>query len=127
MGSISRIMIVEDEAITAMMMEYELNSYGFQVCKKAATGVKAIAAAESENPDLILMDIQLPGNMSGIEAAREILTKRDIPIIFITGYPDADIRDKAMQLKPAAYFIKPVRIHELKRIIDNINDSSHPL
>lgn len=118
MSGISRIMIVEDEAITALMMEFELRNYGFQICKKAATGIKAIAAAKSENPDLILMDIQLSGEMSGIDAAKEIKTIRDIPVIFITGYPDQDIRNRAMAVNPAGYLIKPFQIAELLDIIN---------
>ncbi len=67
----AKILIVEDEAIIAMEIENQLQSLGYEVTSIVDTGEKAIEKAESDKPDLILMDIRIKGEMDGIEAAEE--------------------------------------------------------
>lgn len=114
-----RILIVEDEVLTAMSMEMELKQAGYDVCKRVVTGEEAITSAEQDHPDLIVMDIRLAGSLDGIEAAQQICSRSNIPIIFITGYLDKDFKERAKQLHPIGYFIKPVSIHILKTAINS--------
>ena len=114
-----KVLLVEDEAFTAMSLQLELNRAGYDVYKITATGEEAIVIVEQEPPDIILMDIRLAGRIDGVEAARKIKTFNDIPVIFMTGYTDEKIMEQAMELNPAAYFIKPIRVYELRNAIDS--------
>jgi len=107
------VLIVEDEAFSAMYLETGLSEAGFTVCATVATGEDAVDIAERKNPDIILMDIRLAGKIDGIEAARMIHEKNKIPLIFTTGYDDIKIKTEALKLEPLAYFIKPVDMDEL--------------
>jgi two-component system, response regulator PdtaR len=113
-----KIMIVEDEALTAMVMQFTLRDLGYLVCKPVATGEEAVQTAVSENPDMVLMDIHLAGSMDGIDAAGEILHRRAVPIIFITGYSDREVRERADRLHPFAYLQKPLEMSELASHLD---------
>lgn len=113
----ARILLVEDEAITAIMMKVNLTGMGFTVSDTCAKGEDAVESVRSDGPDLILMDINLVGEIDGIEAARRILQDRPVPVIFVTGYSDGQYYDRAMQLDPAGYLIKPVVFSELERAI----------
>jgi len=113
------ILIVEDEVFIAMHLRMELRKSGYEVSGPVVTGEEAITRAAEEQPDIVLMDIRLAGKIDGIEAAREIRAHDDIPIIFMTGYENNEVRERAQQLNPLAYFIKPVSINDLKTAIDS--------
>ncbi len=115
-----RILLVEDEIISAMFLKMELEKEGFVVCRHVTTGENAVTSAESDKPDVILMDIFLAGKLNGIDAAQEIKEKSDIPIIiFLTGFEDEKLKETALKLDPLAYIIKPVVLSELKSIINS--------
>ncbi len=118
MGKTINILLVEDEVITAMLMENQLEGIGYPVFKHVTTGEKAIIIAKQEFPDIILMDIRLAGEIDGIEAAAAIKAESDIPIIFITGYDDKEIKERAEKTKPLGFLIKPLEIHTLNTILD---------
>ncbi len=115
-----KILIVEDEVITARFMQIRLGSLGYDVCKPVAKGEEAIVSAEKEKPDLILMDILLAGEIDGIDAAEKILSFCEIPIIFITGYQDEVYMKRAGKLNPAAYLIKPIDIYDIESVIKSL-------
>jgi CheY-like chemotaxis protein len=114
-----KILIVEDEILTARMISNQLRNSGYNTCRLATNGEDALSAAASENPNLILMDIRLAGTMDGIEVAEMILSRRKIPIVFMSGYINNDIIDRAEQLKPLAYLTKPFNLAELQSILDS--------
>lgn len=118
MGNKKKVQIVEDEAVTAMLFEKVLTRYGFSVGEIASTGEDAVAAARRDNPQSILMDIRLIGDMDGIDAAREIRTFSSCLIIFVTGYSDDLIRDRALAISNTRFFIKPVDFKELASTIE---------
>jgi len=120
MKKVIKILIVEDEVLIAMSLKMELEKAKYKVVKPIATGEKAIIIAKQESPDIILMDIRLAGIIDGIEAARQIMTDSNCSVIFMTGYPEKSIEERAMKLNPLAYYTKPVSIHELIPIIDSI-------
>ena len=84
----SRVMIIEDEPIIALDLENLLTELGHQVVATAATRDEAVAKARSERPGLVLADINLGEGGSGIDAVSEILESFDIPVIFVTAYPE---------------------------------------
>lgn len=113
----TRILIVEDEALIAMQLAMQLGSSGFEVCGRVANAEAAIAAARRESPDLVLLDISLPGKMDGIEAAQGILAFSRPKIVFTTGQADPEIKARAMVLGPLAYLTKPVDLPRLLAVI----------
>lgn len=102
-----QIMIVEDEVIVAEDLQETLEGFGYDVVGVEDTGEKAIQTANNSNPDLILMDIMLKGNMTGIQAASDIGQKSDVPIIYLTAYTDNDTAQKAINTNPSGYLVKP--------------------
>jgi two-component system, response regulator PdtaR len=115
----TRIMIVEDEIIIAMALSKDLEVLGYEICGPVCSGEQAIEKTEPDKPDVVLMDINIRGEISGIEAAREIRSRFGVPIVFMTGYSDQDMAERAKLLKPIGYFVKPVRAEELQLTIDS--------
>ena len=117
-------MIVEDEAITAMMICNELHFRGYNVSEPIASGEEAVLRATDEKPDLIIMDVGLGGAIDGISAAENILSKIHTRFVFMTGYSGEVCVEKGKKLDPVAFLTKPVMMSELFRIIDGVmNDS----
>jgi CheY-like chemotaxis protein len=112
-----KVLQAEDEAITAMQMDRELRSLGYDVVPHVATGEAAVKSAMLNKPDVIIMDIRLAGAMDGIEAAAAIQAEADIPVIFLTGYDDSATRDRALKLNPLAFLIKPDVMQSLKAVL----------
>ncbi|MBX7137909.1 MAG: response regulator [Oligoflexia bacterium] len=103
----NRVMIVEDEAVTALDVEDTLTHLGYQVVGSVATGEEAVGLAKSEKPDIVLMDIVLKGAMDGITAAQEIWETLEVPIVFLTAYSDEATLGRAKCAKPYGYILKP--------------------
>ncbi len=109
-----RILVIEDHEDNRRIMNFTLSAAGFEMIE-AVTGDEGVAMAESERPDLILMDIQLPG-IDGYEATRLIKAKpalRHIPIIVVTSYALSGDEVKAKEAGCNAYLAKPFRPREL--------------
>jgi PAS domain S-box-containing protein len=114
----SRILVVDDEKIITMHLEELLTNMGYDVVATASNGAEAIQRAQNLIPDLILMDIIMPGEMSGIEAAKEIKEELEIPVIFLTAFADDKIIEKAKVSEPFSYIVKPFQGQELKAAIE---------
>lgn len=112
-----RILIVEDEAIVARFIQKELCKLGYKAYKIVATGKEAIKSGIEEEPDVILLDINLAEERDGIEVAREIIQRKRIPIIFMTGYSEATLFQRAKNVKPLAYLTKPIEIYEIDTLL----------
>ena len=84
----SKILVVEDERITAEDIKSGLENAGYKVPALVSTGEDAIDKAGKLRPDLVLMDIKLKGKMDGIEAAGQIKLRYNIPVIYLTAYSD---------------------------------------
>jgi CheY-like chemotaxis protein len=102
-----RILVVEDEHIVAMGIKKMLKSLGYTVTGVASSGEDAISKAESTFPDVVLMDIMLKGDMDGVEAAKEIRERFDVPVVYLTAYSDNKILERAKRTEPFGYIIKP--------------------
>ena len=108
-----RILIVEDEVIVAMTIEDSLVNRGYEVIGTVDNGYSAIELAGKENPDIILMDIRLNGDLDGIETVERINEKMDIPVIFLTAHSDEETLSRVLRTKPYSFLIKPFREKEL--------------
>lgn len=112
------ILVVEDEAVTAMALKKTLTDMDYSVCGIEPTAEEAIKRAGELFPDIILMDIYLAGTMSGIEAAENIRIRYQIPVIYLTAFSDEKHIQKARITAPYGYILKPVRERELKTTIE---------
>jgi len=108
-----RILIVEDEKIISEDLKLYIISFGYEVVEIATTCDEAIQMAKDFIPDLVLMDIKLEGNCTGLDAAKEIYQKLHIPIIFVTAYSDDNFLEKATESVPYGYLIKPIEESKL--------------
>lgn len=114
----SKILVVDDEAIITMQLEERLDAMGYTVAGMAASGEEAIDKARRLTPDLVLMDIVMPGKLNGIDAAKTIAGELDIPVVFVTSYADDAIIEKAKQVGPYGYIVKPFNELEIKAAIE---------
>lgn len=109
-----KIFITEDEFIVSQNLEFKLNNLGYDVIGTSPTGEMAIHAIRKEQPDLVLMDIMLAGDLDGIQTASVIRKEFDLPIIFLTAYSSEEIYKRAAITEPYAYIIKPFEERELE-------------
>jgi PAS domain S-box-containing protein len=113
-----RILIVDDEWLTRLEIEEMLTDLGYEVAGQAETGEEAVALNRRLKPDLILMDVVMPGEMNGIDAAREIKAESGTPIIFISGYGDPEYIDAAKEIEPFGYVMKPFDEKEVHAFVE---------
>ncbi len=120
MNGKKRVLIVEDDTITAMMLQRSLNVMGYHVCDPVSTGLEAIRAAQEEKPDIIFMDVRIAGDINGVQAAEKIRETQDIPIAFMTGCFSDETEDLTRNIRPVGVITKPLEIGELRRLIDSV-------
>ncbi|MGB9936362.1 MAG: response regulator [Methanobacterium sp.] len=124
--SSANILVVEDERITAEDIKDGLKSLGYKVPAVVHSGEDAVEKAGELQPDLVLMDIMLEGEMDGIEAAEQIKRHYDIPVIYLTAYSDKKTLERAKRTEPSGYVLKepsgfihkPFQESELHSIIE---------
>ncbi len=116
--AIARILIVEDEMLIAEDLACSLESLGFEITETATRGEQALRIVEELAPDLILMDIKLKGEIDGIEAAEQILSRFDIPIVYLTAYAEEDLFERAKRTAPYGYIGKPFGAMDLRNTIE---------
>jgi two-component system, response regulator PdtaR len=121
-----KILLIEDEAITALLLKRNLELSGYKVFEPFATGEEAVAFIKNHPIDVALIDIRLAGKMDGIETAQEISTYCNSPIIFMTGYIDNEMKARVQVLQPVAYLVKPVTPDDIIPIIDALFNNPPP-
>ena len=125
---LAKILVVEDERITAKDIKRSLEKAGYYVPAMVATGEDAIKFSEKYKPDLVLMDIKLEGEIDGIDAADTMRSKFAIPVIYLTSYSDKNTVERAKMTRPSAFILKepfgflhkPFEENELYTAIDII-------
>ncbi len=105
----TNVFVVEDEAIVSKDIQHSLKKLGYNVLGAASTGEKAIEMVGELKPDIVLMDIMLKGQLTGIEASEQIKAHLDIPVIYLTAYADEATLAKAKVTEPYGYIIKPFK------------------
>ncbi len=114
-----KILIVEDEVITALDIKKSLEKLGFEVLSIEDTGKDAICKIEELKPDLVLMDVVLKGEMDGIKTTELIKNRFDVPVVYLTAYSDEKTFERAKLTEPYGFIVKPAGIYELKCNIEN--------
>ena len=113
----SRILIVEDDAVTSLSIRETLTLVGYEVAGIAATVSDALCIAQNTHPHLALMDVHLAGRRDGIEGAL-LLRQLDIPVVFLTAQGDGASLSRAEAAKPLGYLLKPIHSQQLLQAVD---------
>ena len=108
-----KILVVEDEWIVGDQICRSLRAFGYEDCLLAGSAAEAIRMIETEKPDLVLMDIVLPGDRDGIETAELIRNRFELPVIYLTAHTNAEFIARARETGPYGYLIKPFNKMEL--------------
>jgi PAS domain S-box-containing protein len=111
-----RILIVEDERVVAEQLQQSLNANGYDVVGISSSGEEAVRDGQRTRPDLVVMDIVLAGKLDGISAAQQ-LQPLGIPVVYMTGYSDRHLLERAEHTEPLGYIIKPAKSGELAAVI----------
>ena len=121
-----RALIVEDEIYFAINLEADMHALGFDICDLAANGQQACRLAKTNQPDVVLMDINLEGGREGIEVARWLRKVCDAPIIFVTGYADRDTVERIHERVPGAPVLpKPLYRDHLADAVAAVTQHRH--
>ncbi len=108
-----RVLIVEDELITAHDIKEALENNNYIVSEMVRTGEKGLMSVKKNTPDAVIMDVHLLGEITGVEAAYEIAIVKNIPVIFLTATEDMDLISEIQQMRNVNFLAKPLRISEL--------------
>lgn len=111
-------LIVEDEPLVAQDLAAHMRSLGFSIVGIAHNGVAALDLLANRLPDFVILDIHLGGGDDGIDIAKVIKHKYDLPFVFITSYADEDTLDRAKETMPIGYIIKPFDETDLKSTLE---------
>ncbi|NVL91040.1 MAG: PAS domain S-box protein [Desulfobacterales bacterium] len=114
----TQILVVEDENIIAEDIQKSLQALGYTVSSVVPSGEEAIKEVKENKPDLVLMDIVLQGEINGIDAADQIQSRFNIPVIYLTAYADDKTLERAKITEPFGYIIKPFEERELHTTIE---------
>lgn len=113
-----KIGIVEDELLIAEKIKTHLISMGYEVCEPVSNYEDALEMIASEKPDMLLLDINLSNKKDGIHIAEKVNQKFNLPFIFLTANSDVDTIERAKEVKPNAYLVKPYTKEELFAVIE---------
>jgi DNA-binding response OmpR family regulator len=113
----ARIVIVEDEILTTRYLASRVEELGYELVACSSEGEEAVGLVASLKPDLVIMDIMLSSDLSGLEAAKRIRVFSPVPLVFVTGYSDADIRERALALGAVDFLTKPLNMREFQRTL----------
>ncbi|MHB1849684.1 MAG: ANTAR domain-containing response regulator [Acidimicrobiales bacterium] len=111
-GVPTRVVIAEDEAIIRLDLKEILQSAGYDVAGETARGDEAVSLVEQLEPDLVILDVKMPG-MDGVRAAREISSRHRAAVVVLTAFSQRDLIEEARDAGVAAYLVKPFRREEL--------------
>src|SRR5271157_433146 len=114
----SRILVVEDDGIIGRHIQNTLRKLGYQVLDVVSSGEQAISISSEEHPDLVLMDINLDGEVDGVKAAGQIYGRFEIPVIYLTALADNDTLQRAKVTDPFGYILKPFEERSLFSTIE---------
>ncbi len=114
----AEILIVEDDAVVAKDIQNRLKNLGFAAPGMVPSGEEAIEKVKGHKPDLVLMDIKLKGEMNGTEAAEQIRSRFNVPVVYLTAYADEKVLERAKATEPFGYIMKPFEDRELNAAIE---------
>ena len=112
-----RVLIAEDESIIRLDLKGMLEAAGLEVCAEARDGEEAVRLVRQTEPDVALLDVKMP-RLDGIEAARQILEERPLPIVMVTAYGEQELVSRAVEAGVFGYLVKPFRETDLLPAIE---------
>ncbi|PKL60025.1 MAG: response regulator [Methanomicrobiales archaeon HGW-Methanomicrobiales-4] len=112
------ILLVEDDDIIARVADWRLKNLGYSVCGRASTSAEAMELVTNQNPDLILMDINIQGDIDGIDTAKMIKEGYNIPVVFVTSHSDGITIERAKSVNPDGFILKPFDDNDLRVAIE---------
>ncbi|WP_435355959.1 LytR/AlgR family response regulator transcription factor [Emticicia sp. SJ17W-69] len=118
MQSPLKILIIEDEMLIAANLANQLESFGYEIIGIIPRGEEAIKVVQNEKPDLVLMDINLKGELDGIDTAKKLQQEVPIPIIYLTANSDDAHFNRAKETNPYAFISKPFKKIDLQRSLE---------
>lgn len=121
-----RVLIAEDEALIRLDLTEMLRDEGYEVVGAADNGQQAVDLAEQLQPDLVIMDVKMPGR-DGIDAASEIAGKRIAPVVMLTAFSQRELVERARDAGAMAYLVKPFSISDLVPAIELALSRSHEI
>ena len=115
---IKKVLVVEDDMILSMVNNRYIELLGHKVVQSVRNGLDAIEAAKKHNPDVILMDIRIEGDIDGIEAMEEIRKFSNADVIFLTGNSEPNTKIRAERINMLGFCVKPVSLDDLKVLLN---------
>jgi DNA-binding NarL/FixJ family response regulator len=117
------IYIVEDELLISASLKSQLQQFGYEISGSSIRGESCLEeiaelSGQGREPEIVLMDIHLRGEMDGIETARQINEKFNCAIIFLTGQSSKEIYERSFKIKPFGYLLKPIDMEQTKMTIE---------
>jgi CheY-like chemotaxis protein len=112
------VLLVEDDDIIAKVAEWRLKNLGYTLCGRAVTGAEAMEIVVRNKPDIVLMDINIKGEIDGIETAKMIKKGFNIPVIYVTSHSDGPTLERAKATQPDGFIVKPFEDNDLRVAIE---------
>jgi CheY-like chemotaxis protein len=109
-----KILLVEDDDVIAKVEDWRLKNLGYTVCGRATSGAEAMELVVNTKPDLVLMDINIRGDVDGIETARMIKKGFNIPVVYVTSHSDGPTLERAKETQPDGFIVKPFDDKDLR-------------
>jgi len=113
-----RVLIVEDDSVSALLLQRALEKNGYKIIGITDSGEKALELLENHKIDIVMMDINLSGELDGIKTTEIINEKYEVPVVYLSASSDSKTLDKVVGTNPSAYIIKPFNIRELNMVIE---------
>ena len=113
-----RILLVEDDDIIAKVTDWRLKNLGYEVCGRAVSASEAMELVVKAMPDLVLMDINIKGDVDGIDTANMIKKGFNIPVVYVTSHSDGPTIERARATKPDGFIVKPFDDNDLRGAIE---------
>lgn len=113
-----KILLVEDDDIIAKVEDWRLKNLGYEVAGRAISGAEAMELVVKTKPDLVLMDINIQGEVDGIDTAKMIKKGFSIPVVYVTSHSDGPTLDRAKATQPDGFIVKPFEDNDLRVAIE---------
>jgi DNA-binding response OmpR family regulator len=113
-----KILIVEDDAVSAVLLQRALEKNNHEIIGLVDSGEKALDFLSQNQVDIVMMDIDLAGYLDGIQTTRLINEEFDVAVVFLSASSDEDTLRKVLETYPSGYVIKPFNIRELNMVIE---------
>ena len=108
-----RILVIEDDAVISLLIEADLGEAGYNVVDVVHNASKALASIQKHKPNLVIIDIDLGGDIDGIDIGLKLNTDYSIPFIYLTAFSDRSTLDRAKKTEPCGYIVKPYKPNDL--------------